>query len=314
MFGRTLVRALSSENNNLKEKHWTHDFLCLFSLSGVIAEWCCPCFTHIQCSFTQLNINSYSKVTGKERTHGLCCQQNVWGCIPGGWGTSLSPKMRLWYICSQHPLGSRDRERWPSSENHHGCDQNPDLLRGTPGACSYRLDFCFLTRPSVNDTYCYIEQHPHLRSGWKKGVNDADYERSLADLELNLLIMVSELLWLVRPSAFWEVGENWCGRVCKWHNVTQSAQTYCQELIRDLTRLKSGQHNHRGKLTVDKCQVVLIERNLWVTVTVPWNHQITAQWQAKGPVILGIIRRLCRTKQRISLCQIPGIPLFWVQL
>lgn len=45
--------------------------------------------------------------------------------------------------------------------------------------------------------------------------------------------MISELLWLVRSSptsdltvsAFWKVGENWRGKVCKWCNVTQSRQT-----------------------------------------------------------------------------------------
>ena len=60
----------------------------------------------------------------------------------------------------------------------------------------------------------------HLTSGTKKGVNDAAYERPSADLELNtvstIMNMMSELLGLVRSSltsdlpvsAFLKAGEN----------------------------------------------------------------------------------------------------------
>lgn len=85
---------------------------------------------------------------------------------------------------------------------------------------------------------------------------------------------MSELLWQVRPcpsrlraSPRWKEGENPSGKIYNDVKMTiQNAQTYYKELIKeDFTHLRNEQHNHEGNSTA-KCKVVLIGRNLGITL------------------------------------------------
>lgn len=172
-------------------------------------------------------------------------QLNTWGYIPGILHICLSSKTRLWYVCGQHPLGSRVGETWLASENCLGCDLNSDLLRSTAGTSSYLLDFLLSGQqhPAKDNQlfnemiHWYFVQHTHLASDWKEEIIYEAYRRSLAELELNTIStiknMMSEHLGLSLSilttgliSASLKVGENCSHKVCKRCNVIKSHQTY----------------------------------------------------------------------------------------